>query len=169
MDLFEAIHTRRSIRRFENKALSEGDLHKILEAGMSAPSAGNEQPWQFIVIKDKNILAEIPKISPYASMAKDAGAAILVCGDTSLEEYPGFWVQDCSACIQNILLAVHGLGLGAVWTAIYPDEGRVANFKKLFSLPKTVVPLALIPIGYPAQKSGKSDRFKPERIHKDKW
>ncbi|MFH0817738.1 MAG: nitroreductase family protein [Candidatus Micrarchaeota archaeon] len=169
METLEAIHTRRSVRKFENRSVPDELVHKILEAAMCAPSAMNEQPWHFIVIKGKGTHEEIPKFSPYAAMAKNAPLAILVCGETKLEKAKGFWVQDCSAAIQNILLATHSLGLGAVWTAAYPWKDREDGYRKLLGIPEGVIPLALIVIGYSAQKAGKADRFKKERVHKELW
>ena len=169
MDALEAIQTRRSIRKFEPKEVPDELVQTILEAAMSAPSAGNQQPWHFIVIRDKETLRQIPKFSPYASMAPNASLAILVCGDVKLETHKGFWVQDCSAAIQNLLLATHALGLGAVWTAAYPWQDRADGYRKLLGIPENVIPLGLIPIGYPAQKAGRAVRFKKERIHKEKW
>lgn len=170
MEALECIQTRRSVRKFENKEVPEELIHKLLEAGMLAPSAMNEQPWHFVVIKDRKTLSEIPGYSPYASMAKDAPLGILVCGDPSVEKLKlGFWVQDCSAAIQNILLAAHALGLGGVWTAAHPLEDRVEGYRKHLGIPKNIVPLALLVIGYPAQKTQKADRFKKERVHQEKW
>ncbi|BBD08995.1 nitroreductase family protein [Desulfovibrio ferrophilus] len=169
MDIIEAIHTRRSIRKFTDQPVDEAQVTQLLQAAMSAPSAGNAQPWQFVVIEDRQTLSKIPEFHPYAAMCRQAPLAILVCGDTSLEKYPGYWVQDCSAAVQNILLAVHGLGLGAVWTGIYPDLPRVEGMRNLLGLPEQIQPLALIPIGHPDQPSGKVDRFRPERIHHDRW
>jgi nitroreductase len=136
---------------------------------MSAPSAGNQQPWQFVVITDAQILDQVPTIHPYAAMAKGAPLAILVCGDRTLEKYPGYWVQDCSAAVQNLLLAAHGKGLGAVWTGIYPLSDRVAKFKELCLLPEQVIPLALVVIGYPAQTLAAEDRFRTDRVHRNTW
>jgi nitroreductase len=102
-------------------------------------------------------------------MAPEAAFCVLVCGDPRLEKHSGFWVQDCSAAVQNMLLAAHALGLGGVWTGIHPDENRVNAFRRLFGLPDSVVPLALLPFGHPAQKSERVDRFRPERIHKNRW
>jgi nitroreductase len=170
VELFEAIHTRRSIRKYESKKVPDALIEKIIAAGTAAPSARNEQPWHFVVITDRALLEKIPTFSPYASYAKDAPAAILVCGDISLEKINGFWMQDCSACIQNMLLAAHGLGLGAVWTAAYPLEDRVEGYKRLLGISKTeVLPLALVILGYPAQKVPPEDRFKKERIHRNGW
>jgi len=169
MDAITCIHTRRSIRKYEKRAVGDDLIKQVLEAGMMAPSAGNQQPWQFLVITDPALLARIPEVHPYAGMAPEAAFSVLVCGDLKLEKHRGFWVQDCSAAVQNMLLAAHALGLGGVWTGIYPDEERVSGFRRLFGLPEHVVPLALLPFGHPAQKSERADRFRPERIHKNKW
>jgi len=104
MDTFEAIHTRRSIRRYTNQQIEDGTIKKLLAAAMSAPSAANEQLWEFIVIKNRTILDAIPTFSPFASMVRDAPVGILICGDTRKAILPGFWVQDCSAATQNLLL-----------------------------------------------------------------
>ncbi len=169
MDVFEALLTRRSIRKFEDKPVSDEDLKDILEASMMAPSAGNAQPWQFVVVTDKDKLEGCAKINTYAQMAPKAPVSVLVCGDLSLEKYAGYWVQDCSAAIQNMLLAARGKGLGSVWTGIYPLEDRVEGFTKLFHLPEKVIPLGLIVMGYPAQSPSSKSRFKEERIHHNAW
>ena len=169
MDTLEAIHTRRSVRRYTTQNVPEDSIRKILAAAMSAPSAGNAQPWHFIVITEKQILAAASRISPYAPMVKDAPVAILVCGDLRLEKFEGFWVEDCSAATQNMLLAAHALGLGGVWTGIYPVQEYVDEFKKLFQLPENILPLALVPIGYPAHPYSQKDRFNEERIHFNEW
>ncbi len=169
MDIFEAIHNRRSIRKYTERPLTQEQLEKILRATMTAPSAGNAQPWQFVVVKNKKTLARLHEYNPYAAMAKDAPLGILVCGDLSKEKYPGFWVQDCSAAIQNLLLATHALGLGAVWTGIHPVKEREIAFQKEFELPAQIIPLAFIVIGHPAQNSLYKDRYLPERIHEEKW
>jgi nitroreductase len=169
MNTIDAILTRRSIRKFTDQPVSPEMIRGLLEAAMSAPSAGNEQPWQFIVLTERQTLDAIPSFHPYAAMVRDVSVAIVVCGDVALEKYKGFWVQDCSAATQNILLAAHEMGLGAVWTGIYPMEERVEGMRRLLGLPEHVIPLALIPIGYPAQKAGRQDRFREERIHNDRW
>ena len=136
---------------------------------MEAPSAINAQPWHFIVITNKEILNKMTEVHTHALMAKQATIGVLVCGDLSLEKAKGFWVQDCSAATQNILLAVHALGLGAVWTGVYPRKERVDGFKEMFDLPEDIIPFSFIPIGYPAEKPFKADRFKKNRIHYNKW
>lgn len=169
MDVFDAMLTRRSIRKYTDEAVSEQDVQRILDASMMAPSAGNAQPWQFVVVRDREKLNRAGDIHPYASMAKKAPLGILVCGDLSLEKYQGFWVQDCSAAVQNMLLAIHGLGLGGVWTGIYPLDDRVGGFRELLDLPERIVPLAFVVIGHPAQRLKSGRRYKPERVHYEHW
>ncbi len=169
MNAIEAIRTRRSVRNFIAKPVPKEIIEELLRAAMSAPSAGNEQPWQFIVIDDRNKLEGVTEVNPNAKMCREAQAAILVCGDTTKEKYPGFWVQDCAAATQNILLAAHALGLGAVWTAVYPISERIEGFRRLFALPENVIPLSLVPLGYPARPLSQADRFQRERIHHDSW
>lgn len=169
MDAIECIHTRRSIRRYTGKEVSEDTVREILAAAMTAPSARNQQAWQFIVVTDKEILNKIPEAHPHARMAPDAALVILVCGDINLETSKDYWVQDCAAATQNILLASHALGLGAVWCGVYPREDRVDGLRKLLNLPHHIIPLSLIPIGHPDQPSGRVDRFKQDRIHHDGW
>ena len=169
MEVLEAIHTRRSIRKFQSQPVPDELVRVFLAAAMSAPSAGNQQPWQFVVITDPELLGQVPSINPYAAMAGKAPLAVLVCGDLALERFPGFWVQDCAAAVQNLLLAVHSHGLGAVWTGIFPLTDRVAGFQKLCRLPERVVPVALVVIGYPAELLPAQDRFRQERIHRNRW
>ena len=169
MDIFTALHTRRSIRNYTEEPVSERELHALLDAAMIAPSAGNARPWQFIVVDDPELLKQVPTLNPYAGMAPMAGTGILVCGDPDAEKYKGFWVQDCSAAIQNMLLAATGLGLGAVWTGIYPVEERVTGFRRLLGLPESIVPLALIVIGHPAVEAERKSRFEAAKVHHNAW
>ncbi len=170
MDAIEAILTRRSIRKFVDKEVTDDMVNQMIECAMSAPSAKNQQPWHFIVVRNKDMLNKVTEINPYAGMAKNADVGILVCGDLNLEvATKGFWVQDCSAAIENLLLSARALGLGAVWTGIYPKEELVEKYKENFNLPDNIIPLAFVPIGHPAQESKKADRLSQERIHKDSW
>ena len=165
----DAILKRRSIRKYENKPIEEQTITKILQAAMSAPSAGNQQPWHFVVIRDRAILDAIPQYHPYAQMMTQAPVAIVVCGDPSLEKHKGYWVQDCSAAVQNILIAVESLGLGAVWLGVYPNEERMEPTRKLLGIPQSVIPMAIIPMGYPAEFKPPADRYNEQRIHMEKW
>ncbi|AKB73478.1 Nitroreductase family protein [Methanosarcina lacustris Z-7289] len=169
METLEAIHTRRSIRKYTDRPVPRELITELLRAAMSAPSAVNAQPWVFIVIDDRKLLDEIPTYSPYASMCREAPLAILVCGDTTQEKAPGHWVQDCSAAIQNLLLAAHDFGLGAVWTGIFPMTDKVKGFRKAFGLPDHVFPLGLVPIGYPAQQPGSQDRYREEKVYHNRY
>jgi nitroreductase len=169
MNVFDAMMNRRSIRKYTDAPVTDEQITKILEAAMMAPSAGNAQPWQFVVVRDKKTQAEIKKINQYAQMADKAPVGILVCGDLSLEKFAGYWVQDCSAAVQNLLLAVQGVGLGAVWTGIHPMQDRIEGFKKLFNLPEQVMPLGYIAIGHPDQHPTAESRYKAERVHQEKW
>ena len=124
MDTLLAIRTRRSIRAYQDKPVPEELTQKLLAAAMQAPSARNQQPWQFIVIDDRALLAKIPGVMPNAAMAAEAPLAILVCAELALEKSQGYWVLDCAAAVENMLLAAHALGLGAVWCGVYPREPR---------------------------------------------
>jgi nitroreductase len=169
MDTIEAIRTRRSIRRYLDKPVPEELVQKLLASGMQAPSARNQQPWQFVVIDDRAVLAKIPEIMPNAAMAADAPLAILVCGDLSLETSPGYWVVDCAAVTENILLAAHALGLGAVWCGVFPREKRMDGLRQLVGLPEKVMAHSLVVVGYPAEQVPAVDRYRSERVRRNHW
>ena len=170
MDAMEALFSRRSIRKYTAEPVTEEVLREILEAAMSAPSAGNQQPWHFVIINDRKILDYIPSFHPHSQMLKEAPVAILVCGDLTLEKHIGYWVQDCSAATENLLLAIHAKGLGAVWLGIFPREERVEGLRKLLDIPDHVIPLSLIPVGYPAEsKPPRPDRYNANKIHHNRW
>lgn len=169
MDAMDAIFSRRSIRQYAPKKVPMEVVEELLKAAMSAPSAGNEQPWHFVVITERAVLDEIPKFHPYAAMLKQARAAILVCGDPTLEKHKGYWVLDCAAATENLLLAITARGLGAVWTGVYPTEDRVENLRKLLNLPQNIVPFSLIPLGYPAEEKPRTDRYDKSRVHHNGW
>lgn len=174
MDAMTTIRTRRSVRKFTDKPVDEQTVRELLGAAMSAPSAGNEQPWEFIVVRDKELLKKIGDINEYAGYAHKAPVSILTCGNLKYSKFKsatheGYWVEDVSAATQNLLLAAHALGLGAVWTGIHPFEDRMAGFKQLFRLPQEVLPLALVVVGYPASTLKPVDRYKQERVHTDYW
>ena len=169
MEAMEAILSRRSIRRYTGEPVPKEVIIELMEAAMSAPSASNEQPWQFVIIDDRRILDEIPKFHPYAHMLKEASWTIAVCGDLNLEMMSGYWIQDCSAATQNILIAANARGLGAVWLGVYPHEERAKTVQKLLGLPEHVIPLCFISIGYPAEKKPPSNRYNASRVHHNQW
>ena len=169
MEAMEAILTRRSIRKYERREVPEETIMQILKAAMAAPSAGNQQPWRFMVVREPALLEALAGVSPYTGMTREAPVAIVVCGDLSAEQRKGFWVQDCSAATQNLLLAAHALGLGAVWCGLFPREERVAATRAVLGLPEYIVPLALVPLGYPAEQVPPVERFDPDRVHFNRW
>lgn len=164
----DAILSRRSIRKFTAREVSTDAVEYLLRAAMSAPSAGNQQPWHFVIIRDRATLDRIPTIHQYAAMMKEAPVAILVCGDLELEKNEGFWIQDCSAATENILIAAESRGLGAVWVGIYP-RNNVDAFQQLFNLPGSVIPLSIVAVGWPGEKKSPADRYEKSRIHHEKW
>ena len=158
------IMTRTSIRQYTEEPVSQADIETMLRAGMAAPTAVNKQPWHFVAVTDKDKLAEL---SGRRGMIKQAGVAIVVCGnlDKALQgPAQAYWIQDCSAATENILLAANALGLGAVWTGCYPMEDRVAEVSKVLKLPETIVPLCVIAIGHPAEQPTPKDKWKPENV-----
>ena len=169
MEALEAILSRRSIRKYTGKTVPENVVRELLEAAMSAPSAGNQQPWQFIVINDRRTLDEIPKFHPFSQPLKEAPLAIVICGDLQRENFKGFWVQDCSAATENLLVAARARGLGTVWLGVYPMEDRIKGMRKLLGLPETLVPLAVIPVGYPAEEKPRASRYDAARVHYNRW
>jgi nitroreductase len=169
MDTLTAIFTRRSIRSYTDQPVSDATVKLLLQAAMAAPSAKNDQSWEFIVIRDKNTLKQIPAFHPFAKHVPNAQVGIVVCGNTKLEAAPGHWIPAASNASMNILLAANSLGLGAVWTTFYPYADRTAGIRKLLNLPDHIMPLNIIPIGYSLEKGSYQDRFKPEKIHYEKW
>jgi nitroreductase len=169
LDALTAIYSRRSIRLYTGKPVPRSIVMELLRAAMSAPSAGNERPWHFIILTEREILDEIPHFHPYSAMLKQASVAILVCAETTLERHKGYWVLDCSAATENILLAAHARGIGAVWCGVYPSEDRVANLKKLLRLPDNIIPFSLVPLGFPAEQKEAAERFDGSRVHDNEW
>ena len=163
----ETIMTRTSIRSFTDRAVSADTIEMLLRAGMAAPTAVNKQPWHFVVVNDRAKLDELGGNGRQSQMWKESPLAIVVCGDMNKAlEGPAqaFWVQDCSAATENILLAAHALGLGAVWTGCYPMEERMANVSQVLNLPETIIPLCVIVMGYPNEQPDPKDKWKPENV-----
>jgi len=168
MNIFQAIATRRSIRSFTDEAVSDELIEKLIGAAMLAPSAGNQQPWQFVVVRDRDKLSRIETFHPYCKMAKQASVVIVVCGDPAGKKWPDFWPQDCGAAVENLLLAARGEGLGTVWTGVYPLEERMAGCRELFLIPEHIFPFAIIPIGWPKDTDGafkEMNRYKSDLVH----
>ncbi len=168
MDALEAILTRRSIRRYTSQEVTDETINQLLKAAMSAPTAGNE-PWHFLVIRDRATLDQIPNFHPHSQMLKQCQVGIAICGDPTIETLKGRWLLDCAAATENILVAANALGLGACWVGIYPVEERIQGLRDLLGIPGHVIPLSMTSIGYPAEQKEPSARFRPERIHYGKW
>ncbi|MCQ2272032.1 MAG: nitroreductase family protein [Bacteroidales bacterium] len=166
------IMTRTSIRAYQETPVEDAVIEKILRAGMAAPTARDTRPWSFIVVKDKDLLSQIAEANPNAGMCAKAPLAIVVCGDMSKAlDGPAreYWVDDCSAATENILLAAHALGLGAVWTGFYPNMDRVNAINTILNIPEGQVVLCVIPMGYPDENREPKDKWNPENIHYDRW
>ncbi len=172
-DCLKMIYTRRSIRSYAEKEISDEDITKILRAAMQAPSAGNQQPWHFIVVKNRETLKKMSEAFTFGQMLPNAAAAIVVCFDPKLSRYPfEMLVQDCSAATQNILLAARMLGIGSVWLGVYPKKDRIEKLRQILGIPDDIYVLSVVSLGYPRSESEfyeAQDRYKEERIHFERW
>ena len=152
-DTLKTIFSRKSVRTFKSEPVPKEKLELLVRAGMAAPTAVDKRPWEFIVVTDRAVLKQLADALPFAKMADKAAAAIIVGGDVR-KQWGGkdsdYWIMDCSAATENILLAAESMGLGAVWTAVYPEESRIRTVRQILGLPSHIVPLNLIPLGVPA-------------------
>lgn len=169
MDVMEAIMTRRSIRKYTGEAISEENLEKVLKAGFQAPSAHNFEPREYVVVRDKEVIEKIVEFHKYTKMLPKAGCGIIVCGDKEKQKETGFLVEDCSAAIQNMLLAAHGLGLGAVWCGIYSVEKLTKGMTDLLELPDHIIPVGMVVLGEKDEEKKAADRYEESKIHINKW
>lgn len=162
----ETIFARTSVRNYTDKAVSADTLQLLVKAGMAAPSGRDKRPWEFVVITDRATLDTLASRLPYAKMLVKAPAAIAVLGNVNQSSY---WYLDCSAATENILLAAQALGLGAVWTATYPYEDRMAVVNDVLQIPDSVQSLSVIPVGYPKGNTKPKDKWNESKIHYNKW
>ena len=169
MDILKAIFTRRSIRKFTGESVKEEDLKTILKAGFQAPSAHNYQPREYVVVRDRETIEKIAEFHTYGKMLPKAGCGIIVCGDKNKQPEIGFLVEDCSASIQNILLAAHGLGLGAVWCGLYPVVKFTEATIELLNLPENIIPIGMVVVGVKNEEKQKVNRYDESKIHYDRW
>lgn len=165
---YQNILTRVSVRRFTDESVSDEQLTAILHAAMAAPSGVNKQPWEFIVVEDHELLKQLADVLPYAKMTANAAAAIVICANkermlSGVDD--NLWEQDCSAASENILLAAHAIGLGGVWTCLYPHQERIDSVKKILNIGDNLIPFNLIPVGHPATDHAPMDKWHPERVH----
>jgi len=166
-ELINAILARRSIRKYTAEPVSDEKIIKLLEATMAAPSASNRRPWHFVVVTERGKLDELAEGHPYGKMLFEAPLCIAVCGDPDISNR--FWVQDCSAATENLLLAAVGLGLGAVWLGVYPSDERVATVRRALGIPEAIIPLNLISIGVPAEEKEPRTQYDEARVHTERW
>lgn len=171
MELNEGLLTRRSVRQFiPDRDVPSEDVKDLLRAAMYAPSGRNTQPWEFIVIDNKQLFPKITQIHPYCRFLEEASLAVIICGNTEKEMAPGAWTVDCANAAENLLLAAHAKNMGACWCGIYPDEGRTKAFRTMFKLPEHIRPLGLMVIGYPAAEPKQpADRYDETKIHHNQW
>jgi len=181
-NFLDVIFTRYSVRHFTGEGIPKKDLETIVKAGMAAPSAVNLQPWSFIIVTERKALDTLNRKLPYARMLAKATAAIVVCGkpdtisplslvtkaiaNVSAQDY---WIQDCCAASENILLAAHAMGYGGVWTAVFPGKERIKAVRDVLHIPEHIVPLNVIPLGVPVGDEKPKDKFKKENLHWEQW
>ena len=166
------IMTRVSVREFTGEKITEAQIDTLLRAAMAAPSAINKQPWAFIVVTDEEKIAALGEALPYSRCSNHPAVAIIPCGDLSKAipgEMSAFWVNDVSAATENLLLAAHAMGLGAVWTGLHPDMNRAKMVQEMLGLPEYIIPLCVVPVGVPAEQPEVKDKFKAENIHYNQW
>jgi len=161
----DAIFDRSSIRRFDDREVEEEKIDKILRAGMAAPSGGNQQPWEFMVVRDKETIMRLSQSSPYAGSAANATVVIVPCFRSQGLIYPELIEMDMSACVENMLVEITALGLGGVWLSIAPYKDRMRNADEILGIGDRLKSFALIPVGYPSKNMARKDRYEEERIH----
>ena len=168
----ETILTRVSVREFTGEKISAEQIDTLLRAAMAAPSAINRQPWAFIVVTDDDIIAKLGEALPFSRCSNHPACAIIPCGDLSKAiegEMGAFWINDVSAATENLLLAAHAMGLGAVWTGLHPNMERAAQVQQMLSLPEHIIPLCIVPVGVPAEHPAVKDKYLQENIHYNGW
>lgn len=166
MNVYDAILKRRSIRKFKSDFLSEEIIEKLLIAAMAAPSARNMQPWEFYVVSNKEVMNKIRDVA--RSIDFDSPLMIVVCGNTDrgiTKKNNDFWIQDCSAAIENILLAATELGLGTVWCGLYPVLERANAVREIINEEKNIIPLGVIHIGYPDEEKEERSQYNIKYVH----
>ena len=170
MNTMEALLTRRSVRKYRDQPIPPAVVRAMLDAAMHAPSGNDEQPWHFVVIDDRRLLEAIPAIHSAAQMVKGAPLAILVCGDPRLEKVRDMWLLDCAAATENLMLAAWEHGVGSVWTGVCHRPQRVEAFRHLLGIPESIVPFALVVLGYPAVAPRRTvERYREDRVHANAW
>jgi len=166
-----SIFGRRSVRAFTTQAVGDDMVELVLQAAMAAPSACARDPWRFVVVRDKSILTRIAEGLPNGKMLASASVGLVVCGDLSAahDGQVSYMLQDCSAAVQNVLLAAHMLGMGACWLGVHPREDRMVHVQHTLAIPEGVIPVTCIAVGYPAESKEPRTRYNTQFVHHDKW
>lgn len=167
--VLETIQKRRSIRKYIEQPVAKETINQLLLAAMYAPSAANQQPWHFIVVEKRELLEELSTFNSGYSPVAMAQAAIIVCGEEGLAKLKQYWVQDCSAATENILIAATAIGLGSIWMGVSPGSNHIEKIRELFNIPDKITPFSVVSIGYPAEEKTAENRFKAERIQYNSW
>ena len=171
-ETINSIMNRRSIRRYKGTPIDRQTIETLLKAGMAAPSASNCQPWKVVVVTNRETRGRLVQAHPQEQLL-EAPVCIIVCGNSqrfySNPELKDFWVQDCSAVTENILVAAQSLGLSTCWCGVFPRKARVEGVSEVLGLPDGVVPLNLIALGHPDESPPVKDKWRPERVHWERW
>jgi nitroreductase len=169
MELTEAIRTRRSVRAFTEQPLTEDQLERLFRAAMAAANSGNQQPWRFVVIDDPTLRDTIGGLEIERGTYHVSPQLVIVCADIGAMKWKMHWIADCGAAIQNLLLAAHDMGLGAVWQELFPYHARVAEVRRLLGIPDSVYPMAVVAVGHPVDRPEPADRYDPDKIRRNHW
>ena len=169
MDALEAIRNRRSVRDFTDTTVTAEQVDLLLRAAMAAPSAGNQQSWRFVVVRDRETLARLGESTPYGKPMGRAALGIVVLADPGAETFPGNWPNDCAAATENVLVAAHAIGLGACWLGVYPGQDREAAVGAVVGLPEGFRAFSMIAVGEPAKRGPKPDRFDDAKVRTERW
>ena len=165
------LFSRRSIRAYRQQDVADDLVRDLLEAAMAAPAAVAKDPWAFVVVRDRNMLSKIAEGLPNGTMLRNAALGIVVCGDLQRahDRQLSYLLQDCSAAIENLLLAASALGLGACWLGVHPREERVKHIRSLLNIPDSVIPVSAIAIGWPAESPEPRTRYREDAVHRETW
>lgn len=163
----DVVLARRSIREYTGEPVSGDDLRKLLEAAMAAPSSRDRKPWEFVSVTGRGTLERLAEAHPHGKMLARAAAAVAVCGRPDIS--PDYWVQDCSAATENLLIAASAIGLGAVWLGVHPRDDRTAAVREVLGIPEEIPVLSLISIGHPAEEKEPRTQYDESRVHREKW
>jgi nitroreductase len=169
MDCLETIMTRRSVRKYADAEVSDAQVEVLLRAAMAAPSAGNQQCWRFVVVRDAETRARLAAATPYGAPMGRGAVGIVVLADTTAETFPGNWANDCAAAVENLLLAAHATGLGAVWLGVHPGDERERAVAEIVESPQWLRPFCMVAVGYPEALGPEVDRYRVEHVRVDRW